>query len=63
MRLQSRSIDASDSSSSKVEVPSIYTGTYGTQTSITATNVYDGPGGRRKSRKDSKSTTGKGANC
>ncbi|RFN44502.1 integral membrane protein [Fusarium flagelliforme] len=61
VRLQSRSVEFSDDS--KVEMPSIYTGTYGTQTSITATNVYTGGDGRRKSRKDSKSTTGKGGDC
>ena len=58
MRLQSRSVDASNSS--KVEIPAVYIGTYGTQTNITATNVYDGPDARRKSRKESKSSMGKG---
>ena len=61
MRLQSRSADTSNSS--KVEVPSIYTGTYGTQTNITATNVYDGTDTKRKSRKESKSSVGKGGDC
>ncbi|RBR18898.1 uncharacterized protein FIESC28_05820 [Fusarium coffeatum] len=56
MRLQSRSVDASNFS--KGEVPSIYTGTYGTQTNITATNVYDGVDAKRKSRKESKSSVG-----